>query len=93
MQNVAMRQKCLTLVNYRKLTLIKDITIIARAKGVEIRHDLNRVYGRGNWRKLKGIAIIEYEDGCVWRSELHWYEAHGIGRQREKVKKDLEKLS
>jgi hypothetical protein len=80
-------------VNYRKLTPITGITIIARGKGVDIRHELNRVYGRGNWRKLKGVAMIEYEDGSIWRSELHWYEAHGIGRRREKVKRDLEKVS
>jgi hypothetical protein len=80
-------------VNYRKLSPITAIEIIARGKGVDIRHNLNRDYGRGNWRKLKGVAIIEYEDGTVWRSELHWYQAHGIGRRLEKVKRDLERLS
>ncbi len=55
--------------------------------------NLTKFIGRGKWRKLKGIAVIEYEDGSVWQSELHWYEAHGIGRRREKVKRDLEKLS
>lgn len=80
-------------MNYRKLTPITEIAIIARGKGVDVRHELNRVYGHGRWRKLRGIAVIEYEDGSVWRSELHWYEAHGIGRRREKVKRDLEKLS
>ena len=80
-------------MNYRKLSPITAIEIIARGKSVDIRHALDRAFGRGNWRKLKGIAIIEYEDGTVWRSELHWYEAHGIGRRREKVKRDLERLS
>lgn len=80
-------------MKYRKLTTISEIAIIARGKGVDIRHHLNRTYGQGNWRKLKGVAIIEYEDGSIWRSELHWYEAHGIGRRREKVKRDLERLS
>ena len=79
-------------MKYRKLSPITAIEAIARGHGVDQLAWLNRTYGRGNWRKLKGIAIIEYEDGTIWRSELHWYEAHGIGRKREKVKHDLERL-
>ncbi len=52
--------------------------MIACGHGVDQLDWLNRTYGRGNWRKMKGIAIIEYEDGTIWRSELHWYEAHVI---------------
>jgi hypothetical protein len=65
---------------------------VAQDHGVDIRHLLNRTYGYGNWRKMKGVAIIQYENGTIWRSELHWYEAANIGRHREKVKRDLEKL-
>jgi hypothetical protein len=79
-------------VKYRKLSPITAIEVIARGHGVDQIAWLNRTYGRGNWRKMKGIAIIEYEDGTIWRSELDWYEAHGIGRKREKVKRDLERL-
>lgn len=79
-------------MRYKKLSEITHVQIIARGRGVDLRHWLNQQYGRGDWRKLKGIAIIEYENGDIYRSELHWYEAHGIGRKREKVKRDLEKL-
>jgi hypothetical protein len=46
-----------------------------------------REYGRGNWRKLKGNAIIRLENGTVIEAEVHWYEAHGIGRKEIKLKK------
>jgi hypothetical protein len=36
------------------------------------------------WRKLKGVATIRFEDGTIHRVELHWYEAHGIGRWETK---------
>lgn len=79
-------------MKYRKLSAITNIEIIARGHGVDLLVWLNRTYGRANWRKMKGFAVIEYEDGTIWRSELHWYEAYGIGRKREKVKRDLERL-
>ena len=42
---------------------------------------LRKLYGRGRWRKRKGIATVRLDDGAVLRAELHWYEAHGIGRR------------
>jgi hypothetical protein len=45
------------------------------------------VYGNGRWRKLKGIALIELSNGTTRRAELHWYEAHGIGRKEIKRKR------
>jgi hypothetical protein len=50
---------------------------------------LRKLHGRGRWRKLKGEALVELRDGTVWNAELHWYEAHGIGRRGMKVKKLL----
>lgn len=69
---------------------ITDIQIIAVGKAIQIRGKLVKAYGRGRWRKLKGIALVELPDGTVWRAELHWYEAHGIGRKDMKVKRLLE---
>ncbi|HXU46626.1 MAG TPA: hypothetical protein VN783_13955 [Thermoanaerobaculia bacterium] len=48
---------------------------------------LEELYGRGRWRKLKGIGSVRLEDGRIVRAEIHWYEAHGVGRKRLKVKK------
>ena len=47
---------------------------------------LRRVYGKGRWRKRKGIADIRFEDGSIRRAEIHWYEATGIGKKEFKIK-------
>ena len=47
---------------------------------------LRKYYGRGRWRKRKGIARVRLEDGSVHLAELHWYEATGIGRKEFKIK-------
>ena len=59
------------------------------AVGAKIR-DINRLrlkFGRGRWRKMKGVAEIELESGEVRTAEVHWYEAHGIGRRKMKIKR------
>ncbi len=48
---------------------------------------LRKFYGRGRWRKRKGIARVRLEDGEVRLAEVHWYEAHGIGRREFKIKR------
>ena len=68
---------------------IVDIETIASGSGVRARRRLNRRYGRGRWRKLKGIAKVELEDGTVIDAEVHWYEAHGIGKKEFKIKRYL----
>lgn len=72
---------------FKILSEIRDIETIAAARGVYIRRHLERVYGRGRWRKMKGIATVELTDGTIWEVEIHWYEAHGIGRQDFKIKR------
>jgi hypothetical protein len=69
---------------------ITDVEIIAVGKGVHVRSKLVKAYGRGRWRKVKGIALVELPDDTVHQAELHWYEAHGIGRKDMKVKRLLE---
>jgi hypothetical protein len=44
------------------------------------------LYGKGRWRKLKGIATVRLANGNLRRVELHWHEAHGIGRRDLKIK-------
>lgn len=48
---------------------------------------LKRAYGPGRWRKRKGRATVRLPNGNLWRVELHWYEAHGIGKRDLKIKK------
>ena len=51
---------------------------------------LRKFYGRGRWRKRKGIARIRLSDGTTRLAELHWYEAHGIGRKEFKIKRYID---
>lgn len=53
---------------------------------------LRKTYGKGRWRKRKGIARVRLEDGTLYRAEVHWYEATGIGRKELKIKRLIEEL-
>ncbi|MFN8439954.1 MAG: hypothetical protein U0175_04245 [Caldilineaceae bacterium] len=75
--------------NFEVISEITDIETIAKGAGVDARHYLNRRYGRGRWRKLKGYALVRYDTDEVCTAELHWFEAHGIGRKEMKSIRDL----
>jgi hypothetical protein len=65
---------------------ISQIQTIAAGRGIRNLQRLRRCYGRGRWRKLKGVALIRLGSGTIRKAELHWYEAHGIGRKEIKRK-------
>ena len=70
--------------------ILGDVTNVETfAIGTSIREiaRLRKFYGRGRWRKRKGIARVRLEDGEVRLAEVHWYEAHGIGRKEFKIKR------
>lgn len=69
---------------------VRAIEVIARGPSVRVRAELRAKFGQGQWRKLKGTAVVRLRDGTNWRAEVHWYEAHGIGRRRMKIKEFLE---
>lgn len=69
---------------------ITTVEVIARGPGIRDLSRLNRQYGRGKWRKLKGKAFIRLRSGRIRKAELHWYEAHGIGKREMKRKRYLE---
>jgi hypothetical protein len=69
---------------------ITDIEIIAVGSSIRDLADLRREYGGDRWRKLKGKAYVLDEMGNTVLAEVHWYECHGIGRRRMKVKEELE---
>jgi len=58
----------------------------------EIRR-LTRRYGRGRWRKRKGVGRVMLANGMVAAAELPWVEAHGIGRRKLKIKRLLDQPS
>jgi len=73
-------------VKFEILGEIEHAETIAVGAGVRVRALLNKAYGRGRWRKRKGLANVRLSGGAVRRVELHWYEAHGIGRRDFKIK-------
>jgi hypothetical protein len=73
--------------------IIGEITEVQRiAVGPSIREiaRLRKQFGRGRWRKLKGSALVRLPSGRMRRVELHWYEAHGIGKRKMKIKRYLD---
>ncbi len=69
---------------------IHDIEIIAIGSAIREVERLRKFYGSGRWRKLKGIATVQLEDGTVCEAEIHWYEAHGVDKKEIKIKYILE---
>lgn len=65
---------------------ITKIESIAVGRGIRDRRRLERLYGKGRWRKLGGIGRVRLLDGTIHTAEVHWYEAHGIGRKEFKLK-------
>lgn len=68
---------------------IRDVELIAAGCSVRERARLRKLPGGKKWRKLKGIAMVELPDGSTAHAEVHWYEAHGIGRREMKIKRLL----
>jgi len=69
---------------------ITEIKTIATGSGIREHSRLSKMYGHRNWRKKKGVARIRLPSGRIRLAELHWYEAHGIGKKEIKRKKYLE---
>jgi hypothetical protein len=68
---------------------IADVRVIAVGRAIRDLAKVKKAHGKGRWRKLKGTALVELDTGEVLQAELHWYEAHGIGRRDMKVKQVL----
>ena len=73
-------------MQFEILSNITRIETIAVSSSIRELERLRQTYGTGRWRKLKGLATIQLEDGTICNAELHWYEAHGIGKKEIKVK-------
>lgn len=77
-------------MNFEIIGKTNQIEQIAVGKSI---HDVSRLekqYGPGKWKKLKGVALIRLKDGKIRKAELHWYEAHGIGKKEIKRKRYLD---
>ena len=69
---------------------IANVAVIAASPSLRVRSYLRKAYGHGRWRKMKGTATIRLPNGALRRVELHWYEAHGIGKRDMKIKRYLD---
>ena len=69
---------------------ITEVETIAVGKSIRDLRRLQRQYGKGRRRKLKGVAQVRLRSGIIRLTELHWYEAHGIGRKELKRKRYLD---
>jgi hypothetical protein len=69
---------------------ITHIEVIATGREIRDLARLEKLYGPGRWRKLKGIATVRLLNGGLRQAEVHWYEAHGLGKKRMKIKRFLD---
>jgi hypothetical protein len=69
---------------------ITGIETIAVGSAIRDLAHIEERYGAGRWRKCKGVAMVRVSSGGVRPAEVHWYEAHGIGKKRLKIKRFLD---
>lgn len=69
---------------------ITDVETIAVGRSIRDLSRLQKVYGKGRWRKMKGRAMVRLRSGRIRLAELHWYEAHGVGKKEMKRKQYLD---
>ena len=69
---------------------INEVETIAVSGRIHDIMRLRRQFGFGRWRKMKGIARVRLQSGNVRKAELHWYEAHGLGKKKIKIKRFLD---
>ncbi len=72
-----------------EITYIETIAIGSAIREI---NRLRKMYGHGRWRKLKGRAMVRLPDSMICEVELHWYEAHGVGKKDIKIKRILSEL-
>jgi hypothetical protein len=73
-------------MDFEIVSEITAIEPIAKGRGVRGRSRLRKLYGGNRWRKLKGVAQVRLSNGRIRKAEIHWYEAHGVGRREFKIK-------
>ena len=77
-------------MHFEIIGTIENIETIAVGGRIREIMRMRRQYGSGRWRKLKGIARVRLTNGNIRKAEIHWYEAHGIGRKKMKIKRFLD---
>ena len=68
---------------------LRSIETIATGRRIRVLASIQKKWGRGRWRKMKGVALVRLLSGRIREAEIHWYEGHGIGRRDFKIKRFL----
>ena len=76
-------------MRFEILSAITNVEVIASGSGIRSLAHLRKKYGKGRWRKMKGIAKVKLLDGAIHTAEIHWYESHGIGKRDFKINPPL----
>ncbi len=76
--------------DFELISNLTDIEVIVVNLSIRGLRRLKEEFGGRRWRKLKGIGLVQFPNGEVRQAELHWYEAHGVGRRKLKVKRILD---
>ncbi len=77
-------------MDFEIIEQIHDVEIIAIGSRIRILDYLQEEFGKGRWRKLKGITNIRLSNGDIRLVEIHWFEAHGIGKKLLRIKHYLD---
>ena len=77
-------------MHFKIVGKIRNVEVIASGTAIRERKRLWKLYGKARWKKLKGIASVEFSDGKICQTEVHRYEAHGIGAKEHKIKRIIE---
>jgi hypothetical protein len=77
-------------MKFEIVSQLRSIEAIASGRAIRALGQLRKKWGAGRWRKMKGIAFVRIlRTGHIREAEIHWYEAHGIGKRHFKIKKLL----
>lgn len=77
-------------MNFKVIGHIRNVKTIAVGGRIRDIMRLRKQFGPGRWRKMKGVANIRLPDGTIRVAEIHWYEVHGIGKRKLKLKRFLD---
>jgi hypothetical protein len=77
-------------VHFTIIGTITEVKIVAVNRSIRILPILQKRYGKGRWRKLKGVANVQLNDGTNRLAEVHWFEAHDIGKKKMRIKRYLD---
>jgi hypothetical protein len=65
----------------------RKVEVIASGRTIRVANYLRAQFGGRKWRKMKGVALVRDIEGEVYEAEIHWFEAHGVGRRLERIKR------